>query len=100
MSAPTPNPFEAQARARKAQALAAYITAAMRRMPDLTEAEALDAAVRFCWRATDAAWEQAAAACEVHPPSEQTRSQVLAVIEGQRRAATAAADPFAGLPGN
>lgn len=90
------NVWEQQARARKAQALASYLVSTMKRMPGLTDAEALDAAVRFCWRASQAAWDQAAEVAGVNAPSAETQAQVLAALEGMKRAEVG--DVFAGLP--
>lgn len=100
--ADTVNPYEIAARQRKAKILAEWIVDAMRAMTALTEGEAIDAAARFCWRASDAAWEAAAEDAEVNMPSVETRAQVLACIEGMRMAEAEArhTSAFAGLPGS
>ena len=96
------NPYGIAARRGKANILAEGIVEAMRQMAALTEGEAIDAAARFCWRASDSAWEAAAEDAKVKPPSLETRAQVLSVVEGMRMAEAEArhTSAFAGLPGS
>lgn len=92
-----PNRYEAEARARKVAKLAAWLLATMRRMPGVTDAEAADAAVRFCDRANEAAWQTAAQESGVNVPSEATRAQLRRYLEVERDTQTPA-DVFEGLP--
>lgn len=91
----TINSHEAAARRKKVNALAGWIVAAMGRMPDMNAYLSHAAAVRFCDRANDAAWEMAAREAGVRVPSETTKAQVRAQLVASRDALLV--DPFASI---
>lgn len=92
------NAFEAQARARKADLLQAWLIAAMSKMRGLTPLEAVDAAVRYCDNATPLAWEQMSNAVGVNTPSETTIAMLRERLVLQRSEMSKHPDDlFAGL---